>query len=114
MHFLHDIFLFSTSQLNFLIDVEFHCLYHRFDYSFIRRLQHVFKRFDHEFEIKTLKHLIKYCEHCQKHEKFFDKFNFIIKNNVDFNYNIIVNILYINNKSIFHIIDDVICFQIGQ
>ena len=105
---------FFDHNFCFLTDVKFRRLHCCFDYSFVRRLQHVFKRSDHEFEIKALKHLIKYCEHCQKHEKSFDRFNFIIKNDVDFNYNIIVNILYINSKSILHIIDNIICFQIGR
>ena len=105
---------FFNHNFCFLIDVKLRRLHHCFDHLFVRRLQHVFKWFNHEFEIKALKHFIKYCEHCQKHGKSFDKFNFIIKNNVNFNYNIIINILYINNKSIFHIINDAIRFQIEQ
>ena len=98
----------------FLTDVELRRLHRRFGHSSVRRLQHVLERFGHEFEIKALKHFIKYCEHCQKHEKSFGRFSFIIKNDVDFNYNIIVNILYINSKSILHIVDNAIRFQIGR
>ena len=98
----------------FLTDVELRRLHRRFGHSFVRRLQHVLERSDHEFEIKALEHLIKYCEHCQKHEKSSDRFSFIIKDDIDFNYNIIVNILYIDSKPIFHIVDDVIRFQVER
>ena len=45
---------------------------------------------------------------------FSKRFVVIIKNNVNFNFNIIVNIFYINNKLIFHVMNETICFQIDR
>ena len=59
-----------------------------------------------------MKQFTKYCKHCQMHEKSFERFNFIIKNeDIEFNYNVIVDILYITNKSILHVVDETIRFQ---
>jgi hypothetical protein len=54
------------------------------------------------------------------HEKFFERFSFSIRNaDVEFNFNILMNILYIEakaneNKFVLHIVNEAIRFQIGR
>ena len=99
----------------FLIETELRTelrqLYRRFEHSFVRRLHQVLQRSDYEVELHVLEHLTKYCEHCQKHERSSDRFSFIIIDNIDFNHNIIVDILYIQNQSMLHLVDETIRFQ---
>ncbi len=60
--------------------------------------------------------MIKYCHHCQLHEKSSSRFSFTLKDDIDFNFNIIVDIFYIEvkieiNKSILHLINEATRFQ---
>ncbi len=55
------------------------------------------------------------------HEKFSSRFSFIIRDeDIQFNFNILVNILYIeikiegDNKSVLHIVDETIRFQVER
>jgi hypothetical protein len=77
------------------------------------KLHDLLKRFDHEVKKAALKNLIKFCTFCQKHVKSFEEFKFILKDDVNFNFNysIIVNVMYIENHLILHVVHDVTRFQ---
>jgi hypothetical protein len=100
----------------YLIETELRQLHRRFDHSSIRKLHNLLKRFDHETEKSILKKLIKFCIFCQKHEKFSERFKFILRNdvNVNFNYSIIIDIMYIDNHSILHVVDEATRFQVAK
>jgi hypothetical protein len=52
---------------------------------------------------------------CQKHSRSSKRFKFIIKNDdVNFNFFIIVNIMYIENSLIVHVIDQAARFQVAK
>ena len=97
-----------------MIEIELRRLHRRFDYFLMRRFQIVFDRIDYDVDLHVLHQLIKYYEQCQRHNRFLKRFVFIIKNDVDFNFNLIVDIFYINNKSVFHVIDETIRFQTNR
>ena len=80
----------------------------------MRRFQIVFDRINHDVDSHIFHQLIKYCEQCEQHNHFLKRFVFMIKNDIDFNFNLIVDISYINNKSVFHVINEKIRFQINQ
>ena len=98
----------------FLTETELRRLHRRFGHPPVRHLQQVLKQSGHEFELHTLKHLTRYCEHSQKHGRSPGRFNFTIKDDIDFNYNIIVDILYIESKPVLHIVDEATRFQAGR
>jgi hypothetical protein len=103
----------------FFIEIELRCLYRRFDHFSTRRLQAILDRSDHEINFSTIEHFIKFCHHCQIHEKFSNEFNFTLKDDLEFNFNVIVNILYLEvkfnvNKSILHVMNETIRFQIDK
>jgi hypothetical protein len=103
----------------FFIEIELRRLHRRFDHLSIWRLQAIFDRSDHEINFQTIEYLIKYCHHCQIHEKFSNRFNFTLKNDLEFNFNVIVNILYLKiksdvNKSILHVMNETTRFQIDR
>ena len=77
----------------------------------MQRLYQILDRAGHEMNQRTIQRLIKYCHHCQKHGWFSERFSFIIKNDVDFNFHIIVDIFYIEGKSVLHFIDETTRFQ---
>jgi hypothetical protein len=99
---------------DYLIDVKLRRLHRRFEHFLIRRLHQTLNRVNYNVETRAIEHLVKYCHHCQKHEKLFERIRFTIKNDIDFNYNIIVDILYINFKLVLYIVDEFIRFQIDR
>ncbi len=97
-----------------LIESELRQLHKRFDHSFIRKLHDLLKRFRHETKKSALKKLIKFFFY-QKHEKFSERFKFILRNNdVNFNCSIIIDIMYIDNHLILHAVDETTRFQIAK
>ncbi len=84
-----------------LIEIELRRLHRRFDHLSARCLYEILTRSDHDdVESRVIEHLNKYCHHCQMHEKSSERFSFSIRNSdSEFNFNILVNILYIEARS---------------
>jgi hypothetical protein len=108
-----QIYVNQSFDLNlcYLIETELRQLHKRFDHSFIRKLHDLLERFDHEVEKSILKKLSKFCTFCQKHEKSSERFKFILRDDVNFNYSVIVDVMYVENSSILHVIDEATRFQ---
>lgn len=98
----------------FLTETELRRLHRRFGHPSVRRLRQVLERSGHKVELHALEHLTKYCEHCQKHGRSPGRFSFTIKDDIDFNYNVIVDILYIQGKPVLHLVDEATRFQAGR
>jgi hypothetical protein len=114
-YFLHFyITQFFEFNLCYLIDVELRQLHKRFDQSFITKLHDLLERSSHEVDKAVLKKLTKFCTFCQKYAKFSERFKFTLKNDVNFNYSVIVDVMYIENNLILHVVDDVTRFQIAK
>jgi hypothetical protein len=103
-----------TQNPCFLTDVELKRLYRRFGHPSVERLARVLERSGHEIEGKTLEHLTRYCHYCQKHGKSPGRFRFTLREDVDFNYCIIVDIMYIDGAPVLHIVDKGTRFQAGR
>ncbi len=103
-----------------LIEIELRRLHRRFDHSSTRRLYEILERSEHDVESRAIEHFIKYCHHCQMHDKFFGRFIFSIRDeDIQFNYRIVIDILYMkwksaDNKSVLHIVNETIRFQIER
>ncbi len=103
-----------------LIEIELRRLHRRFDHFSARRLHEILHRSKHnEIEFHVIEHLIKFCHHCQMHEKSSDRFIFSIRNeDIQFNYSIVIDILYMkhksDNKSVLHIVNETIRFQANR
>jgi hypothetical protein len=103
----------------YLIEIELRRLHRRFDHFSTRRLQAILDRSDHEINSRAIEYLIKFCHHCQIHEKSSNRFSFTLKNDFEFNFNIIVNILYLEikfdvNKWALHVVNETIRFQVDR
>jgi hypothetical protein len=103
-----------NSNFCYLIDVKLRQLHRRFEHSFIMKLHNLLKRFDHDVEKIVLKKLIKFCIFCQKYVKSSERFIFTLKDEISFNYSVIVDVMYIENSLILHVVDDATRFQIAK
>jgi hypothetical protein len=105
-----------------LIEIEIRRLHRRFDHFSARRLYEILTRSNHDnVESRVIEHLNKYCHHCQMFDKFSERFSFSIRNSdLEFNFNILMNILYIEikiedeNKFVLHLMNETIRFQIDK
>ena len=98
----------------FFTEIEIRRLHRRFGHFSVQRFYQILDRAGHEVDQRIIQRLIKYCHHCQKHGRSFERFSFIIKNDVDFNFHIIVDIFYIEGKPVLHFIDEATRFQAGR
>jgi hypothetical protein len=110
---------FLDQNSYFFIELELRRFHRRFDHFSIRCLQAILDRFDYEINSRVIEYFIKYCHSCQIHEKFSSRFNFTLKNDLEFNFNVIVNILYLEiksdvNKSVLHVMNETIRFQVDN
>ena len=98
----------------YLTEVELRRLHRRFGHPSVRRLEAVLHRAGHKVDVRVLRHLTKYCDACQRHGRSPGRFSFTIKDDVNFNFNVIVDILYIIGKPVLHIVDEATRFQAGR
>ena len=60
----------------------------------------------HDINRGTLEYLAKYYKHYQKHGQSPGQFKFNLRDNINFNYSIIINIFYISGKPVLHVINE--------
>ena len=66
----------------------------------MRRLFKVLQEADHNIKIKTIEYLIKYCHQCQMNSKAPGRFKFNLKDDYNFNFEIIIDVMYLNGKPV--------------
>ncbi len=105
----------------FLTEIELRRLHRRFGHPSARRLHQILDRAGHgDVNRRFIEHLTKYCHHCQMHGKSPGRFSFTIRDeDIQFNFNILVDIVYIevksgDNKPVLHIVDEATRFQTGR
>ncbi len=103
-------------DLNFcyLIETELRQLHRRFDRLSIKKLYDLLKRANHKVKKSVLEKLIKLCTFCQKYVEFSERFKFTLRNDVNFNYSVVVDVMYVENSSILHVIDEATRFQVTK
>lgn len=62
-------------------------------------------------KLQALQYFIKYYEKYHKHSRSPGRFAFTLQDNFDFNYYVIIDIMYIENKSVLYLVDEPIHFQ---
>jgi hypothetical protein len=107
---------FFDLNLCYLIETKLRQLHRRFNHSSVKKLYDLLKRADHEVKKSALKKLSKFCIFCPKHEKSYEHFKFTLRDdvNMNFNYSVIINVMYIENNSILHVVDEATRFQIAK
>ncbi|KAI9034746.1 Ribonuclease H-like domain, partial [Aspergillus affinis] len=109
-------YLTSSFDMNpcFLTDVKLRKLYCRFGHPSVDRLQTLLRSAGYEPNTAALEYLTKFCHYCQKFSKSSGRFRFNLKDEAHFNFNIIVDIMYIDNMPLLYVIDEVTRFQSGR
>src|SRR6266480_7180158 len=98
----------------YLTEVELRRLHRRFGHPSATRLHHILKKSGRETDKKIIDRLTEVCDQCQKHGKAPTRFKFNLREEIDFNHSIIVDIMYIDNQPLLHIVDEATRFQAAR
>jgi hypothetical protein len=99
---------------NHLTEPELRQLHRRFGHPSVRRLLRVLQRAGHKVEVKIIKHLTKYCHHCQMNQKSPGRFKFTLKDNYEFNLSLVIDVMYLSGKPVLQVIDSSTSFQAAR
>ena len=91
----------------YLTSIEIHRLYYCFGYPLAKKLYRVLKRSRHDVNRKVINYLTKYCSYCQKYGRSLGRFKFTLYKDLNFNYLVYINIIYINGSLVLYIINKV-------
>jgi hypothetical protein len=114
----HPFMLLDRPEQSFawshLTESELRILHRRFGHPSVRRLTRTLERAGHEIDPKILERLHKYCHHCQMHGKAPGRFKFTLKDDHEFNYSVIVDVLYLDGKPVLQVVDSATSFQAAR
>lgn len=97
-----------------LTETQLRQLHRRFGHPSVNRLSQILMKVGHEFDGDLLKHLTAICHHCQLNAKAPGRFKFAIKDDYEFNHEIIVDICHIDSQPVLHIVDTATSFQAAR
>jgi hypothetical protein len=96
----------------FLTEVELRRLHRRFGHPTVDRLTRMLRKAGHEDVDEDILRLItKFCHHCQVNGTAPTRFKFTLKDDHEFNYEIIVDVMYPGGRNVLHIVDASTAFQ---
>ena len=98
-----------------LTEPELRQLHRRFGHPSIQRLADVLRRAGHDDVNKdVLAKLTKSCHQCQMHGKSPGRFKFTLKDDCEFNYSIVIDILYLNGRPVLQVVDSATGFNAAR
>lgn len=104
----HDVGIFFT-------ETELRRIYRQFGHPTVNRLNRVLKNTGHkDMDIEALETITKMCHHCQLHDSAPRRFKFTLKDDQDFNYELIVDVMYLSGKPVLHVVDAATSFQAAR
>ena len=95
-------------------DIELRRLHCQIGYPLVNHLHQLPALPEHNVKIQEVQYFTKYCKKCDKHDWSSSHFDFTLKNDLEFNYNVILNNMFIASKPVLHLVDETIHFQIRQ
>jgi hypothetical protein len=96
----------------FLTETELRRLHRRFGHLAVMRLGKLLKNAGHnDFEERTLEEITKFCHHCQLNSSAPRRFKFTLKDDRHFNYEILVDVMYLGNRPVLYVVDASTTFQ---
>lgn len=99
----------------FLTKMDLRHLHRRFGHPATDRLHTLLIKSGHEdVERSILEEIEKFCHSCQMNRQSPRRFKFTLHEDCEFNYEIMVDIMYLNNRPVLHVVDVAIAFQAGR
>ncbi|EED20844.1 hypothetical protein TSTA_080770 [Talaromyces stipitatus ATCC 10500] len=108
-----------TIASQFMIDrhnkVEVRRLHRQFDHPSVNRLHKLLEQASHDdVDHKSLAEIERYCHHCQMNRQAPRRFKFMLTNNQEFNFEIVVDVMYLDSEPVLHVVDSATSFQAAK
>lgn len=105
----------TETAIHYLTETELRQLHRRFGHPAAERFHKVLSRAGYnDVSQEVIKSITKVCHQCQLHGKAPGRFKFTIHDDVDFNFKVIVDVMYINQKPVLHAVDEATAFQAAR
>lgn len=104
----------EEASVAFLTQKEMFRLHCRFGHPSVSRLYKLLHRSGHDAEMETLETIKKFCHYCQVKGAAPQRFKFTLKKDREFNYEIIVDIMQLENQPVLHVVDWATSFQAAR
>ena len=99
----------------YLTETELRRLHRRFGHPTADRFYRVLKRAGYdEINTTTIEKLTEFCHQCQMHSNAPGRFKFKLRDDLDFNHEVLVDVMYLEGKPVLHIIDVATSFQAAR
>jgi hypothetical protein len=89
----------ETLAWSHLTETELRQIHRRFGHPSVQRLAAILQRAGYDVRTEAIKKLTKFCHQCQMHGKSLGRFKFTLKDDYEFNYSVIIDILYLDGKT---------------
>ena len=111
----HPWFHLEDVSVSFLTETELRRIHTRFGHPSVTKLYNLLDKAGHDIDIGTIKEVNKFCHHCQVKGKAPQRFKFTLKDpDVDFNYEVIVDVMYLEERPVLHVVDAATGFQAAR
>ena len=99
-----------------LTEGELRQLHRRFGHPSTHRMAALLSRSQHAFNSATLTKIRQFCDYCQRYGRSPGRFKFTLKDDLEFNYAIIIDIMYLGEPAnpVLHAVDEATRFQAAQ
>lgn len=94
-----------------MTETELRRVHRRFGHPSVEKLWSILNRADKWANRDAIEMINRFCHHCQIKGKAPQRFKFSLKGDIDFNYEIVVDIMYLDHKPVLHVIDASTGFQ---
>lgn len=95
-------------------ETELRRLHRRFGHPSVDRLSRLLRNAGHDVDLSVLQVITTFCHQCQMHSPAPRRFKFTLKDDHDFNYELIVDIIYLLGKPVLHAVDSSTSFQAAR
>ncbi|KAF4470049.1 hypothetical protein FALBO_3049, partial [Fusarium albosuccineum] len=104
----------ADDATSYFSEAELRRLHKRFGHPSVARLEALLNRAGHDVDRDALEAIRKMCHYCQIKGSTGRRFRFTLKREVDFNYEVIVDVMYLESNPVLHIVDAGTSFQAAR
>ncbi|KAM4061611.1 reverse transcriptase (RNA-dependent DNA polymerase) [Hirsutella rhossiliensis] len=107
----------NEAAIAFLTESEIRTLHRRFGHPAVPRLHNLLRQAGHnDVTIDILENISRFCHHCQMHSQAPRRFKFTLKDDQEFNYEIVADVLYLGTpqRPVLHVVDTATAFQAAR
>ncbi|KJZ72275.1 hypothetical protein HIM_01308 [Hirsutella minnesotensis 3608] len=104
----------DEAAIAFLSEAELRRLHTRFGHPSVHKLHKLLTSAGHDVEFEAIAMIRKFCHFCQIKADAPRRFKFTLKDNCDFNYELIVDVMHLDSRPVLHAVDLATSFQAGR